>query len=366
MRLAFLAPANSIHTQRWAVALANRGVSILLVSQHDSDTWVPPDRVRIHRLRFSGNSGYFLNALELRALLDRERPDLLHVHYASGYGTLGMLSNFAPSLLSVWGSDVYEFPLQARWKMWLLRRNLRWATRIASTSEAMAQQVRLLTPETPSPLVTPFGVDCEKFAPCPRLMSAEVRIGTVKTLSHKYGIDILIAAFAEVLRARRAASIGLEQQLRLVIVGGGEQEDFLRVRARQLGVVDNVQFVGYVRHEAVPSWLQTLDIYVAVSRSESFGVAVIEAAACGLPAVVSDVGGLPEVVQDGITGIVVPSEDVSALSQALHTLIQNRDLREAMGAAGRDFVLRQYEWTTCVDRMLEAQRLVLESYSRCE
>ncbi|NQU86186.1 MAG: DNA recombination protein RmuC, partial [Mariniphaga sp.] len=99
-------------------------------------------------------------------------------------------------------------------------------------------------------------------------------------------------------------------------------------------------------------YLNLMDIYVAMSRSESFGVAILEASACQLPVVVSNIGGLPEVVQDKITGFIVGSEDVEACADALVSLVKDRNLRNQMGKAGRKFVKEHYEWTYCSKLML--------------
>ena len=95
------------------------------------------------------------------------------------------------------------------------------------------------------------------------------------------------------------------------------------------------KIAGPVPHEKVPDILGQLDIYVAASRWESFGVAVLEAAACGLPVVVSDVGGLPEVVEHGITGFVVRREDPGSVADALIRLVSSGELRRRMGDAAR-------------------------------
>jgi len=76
--------------------------------------------------------------------------------------------------------------------------------------------------------------------------------------------------------------------------------------ASDLGVADRVEFVGWVPHRDVPTELAKLDIYAALSRMESFGVAFVEAGAAARRVVVSDAGGLPEVTVDGLTGFVVP------------------------------------------------------------
>ena len=292
----------------------------------------------------------------LRRLLHDERPDLLNAHYASGYGTTAALAGFRPWLLSVWGSDVYDFPYESgpkgRLKGWLLRRNLRQADAVASTSEAMAQQVRRLVPEIGPVAVTPFGIDTERFAPQPPSLPHArdgIVIGTVKTLAPKYGIDLLLRAYAQ-LRLAADPSAALS----LVIVGDGPQRTELETLSRTLGIAAQVRFVGAVPHAEVPQWLNRFDLYVAASRldSESFGVAVLEASACGLPVVVSDVGGLPEVVVQGETGSVVPREDVAALAQAIQRLVAAPELRRRFGAAGRERVLAHYGWQHSVDAML--------------
>jgi glycosyltransferase involved in cell wall biosynthesis len=345
-RIALLGPANSIHLQRWAAALVQRGHAVLVISQHRCERELLPASAEVVWLPHAGSLGYFRNAGPLRHALARWRPDILNAHYASGYGSTSALAGFAPTLLSVWGSDVYDFPYESAAKGWLLRRNLRRATAIASTSEAMARQVRRLVPEVGEIAITPFGVDLSRFAPAPRA-DRPLTIGIVKLLTPKYGVDLLLRAFA-----------ALPDTCRLLIVGDGPQRAELEALAHELGIAARTEFTGAVAHADVPSFLNRLDIYAAPSRldSESFGVAVIEASACALPVVVSDAGGLPEVVRDGETGLVVPRDDVPALQAALQRLVLDPDLRDVLGRGGRMRVERQYGWAHCVDLMERCYR----------
>jgi len=365
LQLALLAPADVIHTQRWAEALAARGVAIVLYTQHPSADWPVPAGVRVVVLPHRGMAGYFRNVPALRRLLRAAAPALLNAHYASGYGTLAALAGFRPWLLSVWGSDVYDFPYEGRLKGWWLRRNLRQADAIASTSEAMARQVQRLLPGCAWPWLTPFGVDSSRFAPAANPASATAGralvIGTVKKLAPKYGVDVLLRAFAQLPLPDAG---GPPPQL--LLVGEGPQQAELQALAQALGVRDRVRFVGAVPHAQVPQWLQQMDIYVAASRldSESFGVAVLEASSCALPVVVSDAGGLPEVVDDGHTGLVVPREDAPALAAALSRLLASPALRQQLGQAGRLRVQQRYEWRLCVDRMLAVLHAVAQGQAQ--
>lgn len=286
---------------------------------------------------FGGVARYIFAAPGVRMILGRIKPDIVHAHYATGYGLLGSLAAPSPYVLSVWGSDIYEYPRRSSVHAQLLRFNLGRADYICSTSLAMARETQRYTSKPVA--VTPFGVDCEVFTPKPgREGQRPLVIGTVKTLDHPYGVEYLIRAFASVVERYT------ERDVRLVIGGDGPLRSSLEGLARQLRVSDRVDFLGHVPQATVPAVLRTFDIFAALSLRESFGVAVLEASACGIPVVASNVDGLPEVVEDGVTGFLIPPADPSAAAAMLLRLLADRTSREEMGAAGRSFVLERYEW----------------------
>ncbi|MFH1937094.1 MAG: glycosyltransferase family 4 protein, partial [Bacteroidota bacterium] len=116
----------------------------------------------------------------------------------------------------------------------------------------------------------------------------------------------------------------------------------------------------------VPAYLNMFDLFVALSRTESFGVSILEAAACEKPAVVSDVGGLPEVVQMGMTGLVVPGHDLDAAVTAVETLMTNRELATTMGKNGRKRVETHYDWNVCVASMISVYQQLLPAKSNSD
>ena len=365
MRITILALRNSIHTARWVNSLSERGYEIHLISMHPSKHFIKPAVIQ-HDLEISAPVGYYLNVWKVRQLLTQFPPDLLHAHYASGYGTLGWLSGFKPYIVSVWGSDVYEFPTRSSIHKFILEKNLSAAQWICSTSRAMAEQTLSLVPKLSNRLsVIPFGIDETEFVPGLAAPDPDyLTIGTVKTLAIKYGIDILIRAFAIVNERIKKSSPIFAEKLRLVIVGGPphiaaeDHSSYLRELCTELRINDKVKFIGPVDHKEVPRWLNTFDIYSILSRRESFGVAVLEASACGLPVVVSDVGGLPEVVANGQTGTIVPSENPEYAAEALEQLIMDPSLRKRMGENGREYVQQNYLWEKNVDEMEKIYNMV--------
>jgi len=359
MKIALLAGISSIHTTRWANALADRGYDIHLITQHRGGDVVSAN-VKLHYLPFQGNKAYFLNVPFLRILLRKLKPDLLHTHYASGYGTLGRLSSFHPYLLSVWGSDVYDFPYESPLKMRLLQKNLRAADLIASTSHVMAKQTHKICEGLSKIHVTPFGINIKSFKPSNSPKNNDtITVGTIKKLSLKYGIDTLIKGFAEARDSLMKSDEQTASKLRLLIVGGGEDRNSLERLADSLNISNLTEFAGAVPYASVPDFLNKLDIYVAASRLESFGVAILEASACALPVIVTDVGGLPEVVEDGVTGKIVQRDDPHALAKAIEELIIDKKLRKRMGQAGVQRVIDHYTWEDSVSIMEDVYREVV-------
>lgn len=341
-----LSDADSIHTYRWANALSERGYRIIVCSLRATKREYNPN-ITIHYLanyssqRFLSlfsKLGYIRTLSKLKRILAIEKPDILHAHYASSYGLLGALCNFKPYIISVWGSDVFDFPKINFFTRELLILNLSKADKILSTSHVMAKETQKYTKKQIT--VTPFGIDLAEFKPLNnKLNDGTIRIGLVKTLEEKYGIKYLVKAVS-VLKEKGVNNV------ELFIAGSGSQEGELKEQARSLGINPIVHFVGQIPYNDVPDFLQQLDLVVVPSilDSESFGVAAVEASACGVPVIASNVGGLPEVVENGKTGIIVEPKSPEAIAQAIITLLNNEQLNSTMGENGRKRVERLYNW----------------------
>ena len=139
----------------------------------------------------------------------------MSAHYASSYGSLAGLACGGRHVLSVWGSDIYEFPLKSPFHEALVKYSLSRAGLLLSTSRAMAEEAAKYTNKRFE--ITPFGVDTDLFKPVIR-NNDFFTIVTVKTLSPKYGIDVLLRATAEVRRQRPDIDLVLR------IAGKGPQE----------------------------------------------------------------------------------------------------------------------------------------------
>jgi len=367
MKILLLADSTSPHIIKWGRSLAQQGCTILIagLSEASADLYRKHDNIEVvclgadeklvrqARTRWA-KLAYIKLLPRLKALIKRFQPDVLHAHFASSYGLLGALSGFQPFLISVWGSDVYAFPRKSWLHKATLRYNLGKAEYLFSTSKDMARETGLYTDK--SLRVIPFGIDTDLFSPDLGLglfPEGTLVIGAVKTLEQHYGMDILINSFAKLKRQYPSLPLGL------LIVGGGSLREQLGQLAANEGISEQTKFTGKVAYDQVPSYHNTLDIAVVVSRRESFGVSAIESSSCAKPVVASYVDGLPEVVKHQKTGLLVPPNDVQATYIALEQLVLDKDLRERLGMQGRQWVQEQYAWQQNVQQMLEAYHRII-------
>ena len=158
-------------------------------------------------------------------------------------------------------------------------------------------------------------------------------IATVGSLIERKGIDLIISAVAKL--------IAKQVPVQLLIIGDGPQAKNLQLQIKRLGLKNHVSLLG--EQENVLGILQeNVDLVVSAAREEAFGLVLAEAGLAKLPVVASAVGGIPEVVVDGETGMLVPSEDVNALANAINKLYQNPYTCHVMGKAGYRHIRKNF------------------------
>ena len=179
--------------------------------------------------------------------------------------------------------------------------------------------------------IVPPGVDTDLFMPhvSSSEPTAKKRIVYVGRLDALKGVDLLIEAFA------LAVGRGLDAELQ--IVGGGSADEFRRVLGRisQLRLTDRVKLPGVLPQSELPNIYSEADCIVAPSFHETFGLAVLEAAACATPAIAADVDGLRAIVADGKTGYLIDDRDARIYADKIVELMGNEKLRIEMSKAAR-------------------------------
>lgn len=345
MRICLLAPATSTHTQRIAKSLAELKHKVTILTFH----YAKIDGIDVipicQGLGWLGKIRYPLSFICVRKAIKKISPDILHAHYMSSYGLAAAMAGFRPYILSVWGTDIFAFAKKNLFAKYLSGYILKRSDLIMSTSEIMGKEVAKYTNKRV--IITPFGIDCDKFKPNDKttVNNDEILIGIVKSLEYKYGHEYLLKAFKMVLDMLPSKNIRLE------ILGAGSLERKLKDLARFLGIDCQVSFRGHILNDDLPSEYNKFAIAVFPSVvQESFGVSLLEAQACGVPVVASAVGGFHEVVKDGQTGLLVPPRDTEALARAICALINDEKLRNVMSGNARGFVCNNYRWEKTVQK----------------
>jgi glycosyltransferase involved in cell wall biosynthesis len=347
LKVVILGENGSVHIQKWVKAISEfEEIELHVIS---FDRGVKFDKVTYHPLKiyFNNKLDFFLNTITVRKYLSLINPDLIHAHYATSYGYLGARANFHPFVITGWGADIFDSPKNVLMKQ-LLISSFKKADAVTVLSKITKTEISKLTNKNVT--LIPFGVDIEKFKKRDLAKDNFIRIGTVRTLSEKYGVEFLIRAFSIVCKRH--------DNIKLEIVGDGPLRSFLESLAKELGVFDKVTFHGYVNQNAdfekYINLMSSFDVFAILSilDSETFGVAAVEASSCSLPIIATDVGGLPEVVQNNETGFLVPPKDFIATANALEKLILDESLRIKMGLQGRLKVENEYFWKNNVNKMV--------------
>lgn len=363
MKLLLLSDINSAHTIKWAISLSQRGIDVTVFSfskmrvedYNGSAVKVVTYDLDVGKYTPWKRLAYIRVLPFVRRLIRSMQADIVHAHYATSYALVGALTQFRPFVISVWGSDVFEFPNLSFLHKKLLKYNLSKANRILSTSYVMARETEKYTSK--NVVVTPFGIDLDVFKKeqSKRVLFPHdtIVIGTIKCFEPVYGIDYLIDAFALLCDKHPQMS------LRLLLVGDGTSLSVSKEKVAAMGLQAKVVFVGEVSFSEVAFYHNNIDIFAALSLQESFGVAVVEAGATETPVVVSDAGGLPEVVEDGVSGLVVPKANAHAAFLAMEKLVLDPGARLAMGKKARERAARYYNWDFNVIQMIDIYKEVL-------
>ncbi|NLC35358.1 MAG: glycosyltransferase family 4 protein [Alcaligenaceae bacterium] len=161
-----------------------------------------------------------------------------------------------------------------------------------------------------------------------KLAPNDIVVGCVSALRHKKGHRELIQAMAPLIAGR--------PNLHLVVVGDGSPVfEELQAQAQEAGLTRRVHLLG--RRDDVPNLMEGFDIFAMATRQEASGTVFVEAGAMGVPVIGTNIDGVPEMMQDGVNGMLVPLDDIPALTQAIRRLVEDPELRQRMGQAGVEF-----------------------------
>jgi len=285
----------------------------------------------------------------------RLKADVVVVHVPNPTAEIGWLAGKPSGRLVVrYHSDVVRQAAAMRIYGRLQMKFLRQADIILPTSEQYVQTSPVLRQVANRCRVVPLGIPVKDF-----VHADEAR---VKALRERYGDPFVLFC------GRHRYYKGLEYMVRaaahihapVVLAGDGPERSSNQRLAKEMGV--DIAFPGELSQEELVAHMHACAVfmYPSVARSEAFGLAILEAQACGRPVVATKLGtGVEFANLDGQTGLNVPPRDAEALAEAVNCLLSDRESRERMGAFARERVRRDFDVATVARREFDIYQELL-------
>lgn len=302
-------------------------------------------------------------AAKMAEVAQREKLDILHVHYAVPYSICAhlaqeMLGGRIKTITTLHGTDITLVGADPS-----LRDITRFAIASSDGVTAVSQYLRKRTLaefDLDIPIeVIPNFVDTKKLKP----LDNDCRAHRNRFADPDEKIVMHISNFRSLKRCpdvvRVFARVRRELPAKLILVGSGPELSQAKAEADRLGVMDSTWILG--QQEAIEQLLPLADVLLLTSQMESFSLVTLEAMSCAVPTVTTDVGGLGEVVLDGQTGFLDPVGDIDALSSHVLQILQDDDLAHTMGQVGRKHAQQLFEQKEIVHRYLALYEKVLSS-----
>jgi glycosyltransferase involved in cell wall biosynthesis len=282
--------------------------------------------------------------VQILALLNKRDIQVVNIHYPGEcffyFALLKTVLGFK-LVVSVHGADFYPDGRPNRKHSWLMGWLLSAADRVVAPSRAFLLQFLELLPQfNLKTTAIHNGVDVAELLGAVTAQHNNLA-NYILCIAHqnpKKNLDQLIRAFMRVKN--------IDTSLSLVLVGDGPMRRTLEELAGALQLDGKIHFLGWKNRAEVAELLKGCTLFVLPSKSEPFGIVIIEAMACRKPVVASRVGGIPEIIEHGKNGIMVDPDDPLDLAGAIEALLNDPDLRESLGANGQLTVHERFTYET--------------------
>jgi len=306
--------------------------------------------------------------MKITKILRKIKPNVIHCHvhfillmaaflyrmlFNRGVGVIFTFHTQPPKILSLKNTKTKRKPW---WRRKIINWELERCNVITCVSVALAEKLKSIGLPIRGFAITPPGVrkkdvlpgDATQFRKDYGLGGAFPIICTVGVLIFDFkvrGIEILIEVFAKI--------VAVYPDAKLLIIGDGPHRKRLERFAEQMGTQNSVIFTGNIENPFVT--LSVSDIYCHVVLDEAMPIALLEAMISGKPVVTANVGGIPEIVTSGQDGILV-EPNVEDVTEALFSLIRDRDMRKSLGTNAKISVAARFSWSETAGRFMELYR----------
>ncbi len=348
LTICFLGSAESIHMLKWVKYFSVKGHDVHLISYASLLKNYDLGDIKFYFIKkifptkiwpFNTLLNLPLTLITVKKLIEKIKPNIVHAHYATSYGSIGALLGFHPFIITAWGSDILLTPQKFPPSKWAIRYNLKKADLITCDAEHMREAMVILGADSRKIKIINFGVDTQKFSPGGKSEWLQKKLGifnsptiiSLRVLEPVYDVRTLIKAAPLIIKEI--------SQVKFIIAGDGSEKEKLKNLAKSLEISESIRFVGWISSEELPLYLRAADVYVSTSLSDAgLSSSTAEAMARGLPVVITDFGDNKEWVKDKENGFLVPLKNPEILAEKIIYLLKNKEIGKKFGERNRKII----------------------------
>ncbi len=290
---------------------------------------------------------------ELKRILDQIKPDLVHAGPIQSCAFLAAATGFKPLVSMSWGSDILKDSDRNLFTKWITKYTISRSTLLIVDNDAVLKKSVVLGAQAKRIVKFPWGINLETFSPRHESVLRK-QLGwednfvllSLRSMEPIYGVDVIVRAFTQAVKENSS--------IRLLLLGGGSQEQKIRDILTQAGVTPYVNFVGHVGQKELPDFYQACDLYVSASHSDGSSVSLMEALASGKPALVSDIPGNREWIDANSNGWFFSDGNVTELKDIILSSAQNKHELSIFGANARKKAEQKANWQNNFQILLKA------------
>ena len=301
---------------------------------------------------------------DLRRLIQKIKPDLIHAGPIQTCAFIAVLSRFRPVLSMSWGYDLVQEADRSWWMKWITQYTLARSAHFISDANVSRNKAVAFGMDPDKTVIFPWGIDLEAFQPkssanrkSQAVNRKSITLFCNRTWESIYGVDVLAKAFVRV--------VSLDPNVNLILLGGGSQGTKIRQILMNGGVLDRVHFGGHVGQADLPRWYHMADLYISPSHVDGTSVSLMEALASGLPCLVSDIPGNREWIEDGVNGWLFRDGDADELAEKITFALKNRKTFKQISESARRTAEQKADWKKNFGKLLEVYN-VIASRSRLQ
>lgn len=354
MKICFIGDAGHVNLLSWVKYLSDKqGHEIHILTFNQPCEQINGITVHVLRPLFKNTKArYFLNLSQARKEIYSIKPDILIGYRINSYGFMAVMTGFHPVVVVAQGSDLF-YPVDSKIQKSFVRYVVKKADLIQAWAGHMGDKLLEYGAIKDKMMILPKGVNTDIFKPTDKRNAGNsLTIISTRQLRKTYNHDCVLNALPSV--AQRIPN------LKYLICGDGEYRTELETLSGKLGTENHVRFVGTVKHEELPSYLGSADIYVSMQSSDGVSSSLLEAMSCGVFPIVTDIEANRLWIKEGINGFLVPVNDAGLLAQKIILAYENHKLRQEAIRQNIILVSERGSMSHNMNRIEEAYRTLID------